>query len=52
VNANVGAVTELGGSALAMFFILFLVVSWIPRNWGFLMETSAFDLCWPPSGWA
>jgi bile acid:Na+ symporter, BASS family len=39
LNANVGAVTELGGSALAMIFILFLVVSWIPRNWAFLLST-------------
>jgi len=39
MNANVGAVAEFGGSALGLFFILFLVVSWIPRNWGFLMET-------------
>ena len=28
------------GSMLAVFFILFLIVSWIPRNWGFLMETT------------
>ena len=39
LNANVGAVTEFAGSALALFFILFLVVSWIPRNWGFLLST-------------
>lgn len=39
LNANVGAVTEFGGSALGILFILFLVVSWIPRNWGFLMST-------------
>lgn len=39
LNANIGAVAEFGGSALGLFFILFLVVSWIPRNWGFLMET-------------
>ena len=39
LNANVGAVTEFMGSLLAVFFILFLVVSWIPRNWDFLMET-------------
>ncbi|MEL7212580.1 MAG: bile acid:sodium symporter [Pseudomonadota bacterium] len=39
-NANVGAVTEFMGSMLAVFFILFLIVSWIPRNWGFLMETT------------
>ena len=40
LNANVGAVTEFMGSALAVFFIVFLIVSWIPRNWGFLMETT------------
>jgi BASS family bile acid:Na+ symporter len=39
ISANVGAVTEFFGSALALFFILFLMVSWIPRNWRFLMET-------------
>ncbi len=39
-NANVGAVTEFMGSLLAVIFIVFLVVSWIPRNWAFLMETS------------
>ncbi|MGR3484288.1 MAG: bile acid:sodium symporter family protein [Paracoccaceae bacterium] len=42
LNANVGAVTEVLGSALALFFIVFLVVSWIPRNWGFLLSTG-----WP-----
>ena len=40
LNANVGAVTEFMGSMLAVFFILFLIVSWIPRNWEFLMVTS------------
>ncbi|WP_424970822.1 bile acid:sodium symporter family protein [Dinoroseobacter sp. S76] len=40
INANVGAVTEFFGSALALFFIAFLMVSWIPRNWQFLLETS------------
>lgn len=39
-SANVGAVTEFMGSLLGVFFIVFLVVSWVPRNWGFLMETS------------
>ena len=39
VSANAGAVTEFFGSALALFFILFLMVSWIPRNWRFLLET-------------
>lgn len=41
INANVGAVTEFMGSALALFFILFLVVSWVPRNWQFLQETTS-----------
>ena len=41
VNANTGAVTEFFGSALALFFIVFLMASWVPRNWRFLMETSA-----------
>jgi BASS family bile acid:Na+ symporter len=40
LNANAGAVTEFLGSLLAVFFILFLIVSWIPRNWDFLMTTS------------
>jgi BASS family bile acid:Na+ symporter len=39
LNANVGAVTEFMGSMLAIFFIAFLIVSWIPRNFTFLMET-------------
>lgn len=40
LNANAGAVTEFMGSALALFFILFLMVSWVPRNWQFLMTTT------------
>jgi len=40
LNANVGAVTEFLGSALALFFILFLLVSWVPRNWQFLVTTT------------
>jgi BASS family bile acid:Na+ symporter len=39
-SANVGAVTEFLGSLLALIFILFLVVSWIPRNWEFLLATT------------
>lgn len=41
VSANVGAATEFFGSALALFFIFFLMLSWIPRNWRFLLETGA-----------
>jgi BASS family bile acid:Na+ symporter len=40
INANVGAVTEFMGSALALFFILFIMVSWVPRNWQFLLSTT------------
>ncbi|MBF9049249.1 transporter [Roseobacter sp. HKCCD9010] len=40
INANVGAVTEFLGSALALFFILFIMVSWVPRNWQFLVTTT------------
>ena len=28
------------GSLLAVFFIVFLIVSWIPRNWEFLLATT------------
>ena len=41
LNANVGAVTEFFGSVLALFFILFIMVTWVPNNWQFLNDTSA-----------
>jgi len=40
VSANTGAVTEFFGSMLALFFIVFLLVSWVPRNWQFLLTTT------------
>jgi bile acid transporter len=40
-NANVGAVIEMIGGALGIVVILFLVVSWIPRNIGLLATTPA-----------
>ncbi|RMA41699.1 bile acid:sodium symporter family protein [Rhodophyticola porphyridii] len=40
INANIGAVTEFMGSLLAVIFILFLLVSWVPRNWQFLLDTT------------
>lgn len=40
INANAGAVTEFMGSALALFFIAFLAISWVPRNWQFLLSTT------------
>mgnify|MGYP006289274149 FL=1 len=40
LSPNAGAVTEFFGSALALFFIAFIALSWIPRNWQFLMTTA------------
>lgn len=40
-NANVGALVELVGSFLGLVFILLLLVTWVPRNWQFLMNTPA-----------
>jgi bile acid transporter len=38
-SANVGAVMELMGGAFGIFFILFLIVTWVPRNWRLLATT-------------
>jgi bile acid transporter len=38
-NANVGAVMEMMGGLLGVFIILFLIVTWVPRNWMLLMTT-------------
>lgn len=38
-NANVGAVIELVGGFLGIVVILFLVVSWVPRNYMLLATT-------------
>ena len=40
LNANVGAVTEFVGSVLALFFILFIALTWVPQNWQFLLNTT------------
>ena len=40
INANAGAVIEFVGSILALFFILFIMVTWVPQNWQFLMNTT------------
>ena len=39
LNANIGAIVELAGSFLGVFFIVFLMVSWVPQNWEFLLTT-------------
>ena len=38
-NANIGAVIELVGSVLGVIVIIFLLASWIPRNWELLANT-------------
>ena len=40
INANTGAVIEFAGSLLALLFIAFIAISWVPRNWHFLLTTS------------
>ena len=39
ISPNAGAVTEFFGSVLGIFFIAFIAISWVPRNWQFLMTT-------------
>ena len=38
-SANIGAVLELMGGLVGVFFILFLLSTWVPRNWGLLSST-------------
>jgi bile acid transporter len=38
-SANIGAVLELFGGLIGVFFILFLLSTWVPRNWGLLSST-------------
>ena len=40
-NANVGAVVELTGGILGIAVIVFLIATWVPRNWQLLRETSS-----------
>lgn len=40
LNANAGAVIEFFGSIIAVFFILFIMVTWVPQNWQFLLSTT------------
>lgn len=39
-NANFGAMTELVGGALGVVVIIFLTVTWAPRNWDLLRATA------------
>ena len=38
-SANVGAILELLGGFFGIFFIVFLMATWVPRNWGLLSST-------------
>jgi len=38
-NSNVGAIVEMLGGLLGVLVILFLVGSWVPRNWQLLLDT-------------
>jgi bile acid transporter len=40
-NANAGAVIEMIGGLLGVLVILFLTVSWVPRNFDLLLSTGA-----------
>lgn len=39
MNANVGATIEMIGSLLGVVVILFLIASWVPRNYQMLLDT-------------
>lgn len=41
VNANIGATVELIGSFMGVVVILFLIASWVPRNYALLLDTGA-----------
>jgi BASS family bile acid:Na+ symporter len=38
-SANIGAVMELLGGFFGIFFIVFLMATWVPRNWALLTST-------------
>ncbi|WP_217520296.1 bile acid:sodium symporter family protein [Vibrio metschnikovii] len=38
-NANIGAVVELTGGVLGALVIIFLLATWVPRNWQLLLTT-------------
>jgi bile acid transporter len=39
-SPNIGAVMELMGGFFGLFFIVFLIVTWVPRNWVLLVGTA------------
>ena len=39
-SANIGAILELMGGFFGLFFIVFLLATWVPRNWELLTNTT------------
>ena len=39
-SANIGAILELMGGFFRLFFIVFLMATWVPRNWVLLTSTN------------
>jgi bile acid transporter len=42
VNPNIGATVELIGSMMGIVVILFLILTWVPRNYQMLLDTPFF----------
>lgn len=42
VNPNIGATVELIGSMMGVVVILFLILTWVPRNYQMLLDTPFF----------
>ena len=40
-SERAAAITEKTGATLGVIFVVFLIGSWIPRNWAFLMNTTS-----------
>jgi BASS family bile acid:Na+ symporter len=40
LNPNIGATVELIGSFMGVFVIIFLIATWVPRNYMLLLETA------------
>lgn len=40
-SERAAAITEKTGATLGVIFVVFLIGSWIPRNWDFLMNTTS-----------
>jgi BASS family bile acid:Na+ symporter len=38
-SPNIGAILELLGGFFGLFFIVFLIFTWVPRNWALLTST-------------